>query len=276
VSHDVSASPVLVQDLGGVLHIELNRPHVRNAVDLDLARGLRAALDRLDADETLVVGVLSGAGGTFCAGMDLKAFSVTGEVPVLARGGFAGITAAPPRKPLVAAIEGWALAGGLEIALACDLAVAARDAFFGLPEVGVGLVAAAGGLVELPRRVPRTVALRMALTGDPIGAEAAYEAALVAELAEPGGALTAATELARRIARNSPRAVELSKQILRTSTNWPASGWQETQARIIGDLYESPDAREGALAFAERRTPRWQTTAHSPDRSTKEAERCVD
>src|ERR687888_2306815 len=180
---------------GEVLVVKIDRPEARNAVNLAVAEGIAAALERLDGDDALRVGILTGAGGTFCAGMDLKAF-VAGERPYVGDRGFAGIVQGPPRKPLIAAVEGWAVAGGFEIALACDLIVAARDARFGIPEVKRGLVAAGGAPLRPPQRLPYHLALEVALTGDPIGAERAHAIGLVNRLAEPGGAVDAALELA--------------------------------------------------------------------------------
>jgi len=193
------------------------------------------------------------AGGTFCAGMDLKAF-VAGERPFVGDRGFAGIVRRPPRKPLIAAVEGWAVAGGFEIALACDLIVAARDARFGIPEVKRGLVAAGGALIRLPRRIPYHLAVELALTGDPIDAERPHAVGLVARLAEPGGAVAAATELATTIAANGPLAVAATKRIL---TADEAGAW-ERQAEITEPVFASEDAREGARAFAEKRPPVWR------------------
>jgi enoyl-CoA hydratase len=232
---------------GEVLVIAIDRPEARNAVNLAVAEGIAAALDRLDGDDALRVGVLTGGSGTFCSGMDLKAF-VAGERPYVEGRGFAGIVQGPPRKPLIAAVEGWALAGGFEVALACDLIVAARDARFGIPEVKRGLVAAGGALLRLPRRA----ALELGLTGEPIGAERAYEMGLVTRLAEPGGALEAALALARTIAANGPLAVDATKRILVAEEDW------ERQAEIVAPVFSSEDAREGARAFAEKRPPVWR------------------
>src|SRR5438552_12103172 len=196
---------VLAERRENVLLITLNRPEVRNAVNAALAAGVAGALDQLDEDDSLSVGVLTGAGGFFCAGMDLGAF-VSGESPWFGARGFAGIAQRASRKPLIAAIEGFAVAGGLEIALACDLLVAAKGAKMGIPEVKRSLVAAGGALLRLPRVLPRTVAFELALTGDPITAERAYELGLVNRLAEPGQALTAALTLAEQIAPNGPLA----------------------------------------------------------------------
>jgi enoyl-CoA hydratase/carnithine racemase len=251
------AGPVLVEAAGGVLTITLNRPEARNAVNLALAEGVAAALDRLDAEDELRIGILTGAGGTFCSGMDLKAF-VAGERPWVGDRGFAGLTMRAARKPLIAAVEGFALAGGFEILLACDLIVAARGARLGIPEVKRGLVAAAGALIRLPKRIPYHLAMELALTGDPIDAERAAELGIVNRLAEPGAALDAALELAGQIAVNGPLAVDASKRILAAAPDWSeAEAWQ-LQGEISGPVFGSEDAREGAVAFAEKREPRWQ------------------
>jgi enoyl-CoA hydratase len=236
-----------------VLVVTIDRPEARNAVNLAVAEGIAAALEQLDGDAALRVGILTGAGGTFCAGMDLKAF-VAGERPYVADRGFAGIVQGPPRKPLIAAVEGWAVAGGFEIALACDLIVAARDARFGIPEVKRGLVAAGGALIRLPRRIPYHLAMELALTGDPIGAERAHAVGIVARLAEPGEAVAAARELAAAIAANGPLAIDATKRILVTDE---AGAW-ERQAAIADPVFVSEDAREGARAFAEKRPPEWR------------------
>jgi enoyl-CoA hydratase len=240
-----------------VLVITIERPEASNAVNAAVAAGVAAALDELDGDDGLRAGVLTGAGGTFCAGMDLKAF-VAGERPFHADRGFAGIVRRPPVKPIVAAVEGWALAGGFEVALACDLIVASREARFGIPEVKRGLVAAGGGLLRLPARIPYHLAMELALTGEPIGAERAAAAGLVSRLTEPGGALAGAVELARAVAANAPLAVAASKRILAEAPGWPAGELWERQAEIADPVFASEDAREGATAFAEKRPPVWR------------------
>jgi enoyl-CoA hydratase len=249
--------PVLTERRDGVLLITLNRPDARNAVNLALAEGLAAALDALDADDALTVGVLAGAGRGFSAGMDLKAF-VAGERPYVGDRGFAGITQRGARKPLIAAIEGFAMAGGFEIALACDLIVAARGARLGVPEVKRSLVAAAGALLRLPRRMPYGVAMELALTGDPILAERAYELGVVNRLAEPGGAVDAALELAAAIARNGPLALAATKRILEAQFDWSEEEFWTRQGEISDPVFGSEDAREGATAFAEKRDPVWK------------------
>ena len=248
---------VLVEARDNVLVITISRPEARNAVNGEVAQGVAAALDRLDAEAGLAVGILTGAGGTFSSGMDLKGF-LRGETPVVEGRGLAGLTQAPPSTPLIAAVEGWALAGGFEMVLACDLVVAARDARFGLPEVKRSLVAGGGGLLRLPRRLPYHVAMELALTGDPLGAEAAHAYGLVNRVTEPGGALAGALELAATIAANGPLALTASKEILRRSLDWTEDDAWKKQDEIMVPVFGSEDAREGALAFAEKRPPRWQ------------------
>jgi enoyl-CoA hydratase len=248
---------VLTERRGDVLVITLNRPDARNAVNGALATGIAAALDELDADDALRVGVLTGAGKGFSSGMDLKAF-VAGERPYVEDRGFAGITQRSSRKPLIAAIEGFAVAGGFEIALSCDLIVAARGARLGIPEVKRSLVAAAGALFRLPRRIPYHLAMELALTGDPIDAQRAHELGLVNRLAEPGGALDAALELAAAIVKNGPLALIASKEIVRNAPDWTEAEAWEKQGAIAGPVMVSQDAREGAIAFAEKRDPVWK------------------
>jgi enoyl-CoA hydratase/carnithine racemase len=240
-----------------ILVITINRPDQRNAVNAAVAQGIAAALDELDADDALSLGVLTGAGKGFCAGMDLKAF-VAGERPYAGDRGFAGITARSARKPLIAAIEGFAVAGGLEVALACDLIVAARGARLGIPEVKRSLVAAGGALLRLPRSLPRNVAMELALTGDPIDAERGSDLGLVNRLAEPGEALDTAMGLAEEIAANGPLALAATKRILSESVDWPDAEFFVRQREIVEPVMSSEDAREGATAFAEKRAPVWK------------------
>lgn len=252
-----SAEPVLTERLGNVLLITLNRPEVRNAVNAALAAGVAGALDELDDDPGLSVGVLTGTGGFFCAGMDLGAF-VKGEVPWFGDRGFAGIAQRASRKPLIAAIEGFAVAGGMEIALACDLIVAARGAKMGIPEVTRSLVAAGGALLRLPRRMPYHVVMELALTGDPLPAERFHELGLVNRITEPGDAIDGALELAGRLAKNGPLALIASKQILQQQFDWSTDEMWEKQGAITGPVFASEDAKEGASAFKEKREPAWQ------------------
>jgi enoyl-CoA hydratase len=247
---------VQTDEADGVIVITINRPEARNAVNPDVAAGVAAALDALDTRDDLTVGVITGAGGTFCAGMDLKAF-VAGQSPSIPGRGFAGLTEAPPAKPLIAAVEGYALAGGCEIALACDLVVAANDAKFGIPEVKRGLVAAAGGLLRLPRRIPYQIAMELALTGAFLEAPRAHAYGLVNRLTEHGAALAAARDLAAAIAANGPLAVRATKHIVSHADQWPVAEFWQRQLAIVAPVFTSADAREGAIAFAEKRPPRW-------------------
>jgi enoyl-CoA hydratase len=248
---------VIVERDGGVLALTLNRPQVRNAINEAAAQAVAAAMAELDGSPELSVAVLTGAGRTFCAGMDLKAF-LAGERPSVPGRGFAGLVENPPAKPVIAAVEGAAVAGGFEIALACDLIVAAEDARFGLPEVRRGLVAAGGGLPRLPRHVPYHLAVEWALTGDYLSAAAAQAAGLVSRVTPPGEALDQAIELARHIARNGPLAVTATKRILAESQDWPMTEAFDRQRQITEHVRASADAREGARAFVEKRAPRWQ------------------
>jgi enoyl-CoA hydratase len=248
---------VLTERRGDVLVITLNRPEVRNAVNAALAEGVGQALDELDNDDALSVGVLTGAGGFFCAGMDLGAF-VKGESPWYGDRGFAGIAQRASRKPLIAAIEGFAVAGGMEIALACDLIVAAKGAKMGIPEAKRSLVAAGGALLRLPRRMPYHVVMELALTGDPFPAERFHELGVVNALAEPGSAVDVALELAARLAKNGPLALVASKQILQEQFDWSTAEMWEKQAAISGPVFASEDAKEGASAFKEKRDPVWK------------------
>lgn len=250
-------STVLTEFADGIAVMTINRPNARNAVDLEVAKGLAAAVDEFESRPDLVIGILTGAGGTFCAGMDLKAFS-RGERPSLPGRGFAGLTERPPSKPLIAAVEGWALAGGCELALAADLVVAARDAKFGLPEVKRGLVAAAGGLLRLPKALPYQVTMEVALTGDPLTAELAHSHGLVNVLTEPGEALRGARELAARIAANGPLAVRATKQIVSTAVRYSDADLFAAQRETVDVVLASDDAREGSRAFAEKRAPIWK------------------
>jgi enoyl-CoA hydratase len=254
---DDETPAVLAERRDGVLLITLNRPEVRNAVNAAVAAGVAHALDELDEDDSLSVGVLTGAGGYFCAGMDLGAF-VKGEAPWFGDRGFAGIAQRASRKPLIAAIESFAVAGGMEIALACDLIVAARGARMGIPEAKRSLVAAGGALLRLPRRMPYHLVMELALTGDPFPAERFYELGLVNRLAEPGAALDVALEMAAALAKNGPLALIASKRILQEQFDWSSSEMWERQGEIAGPVMSSEDAREGASAFKEKRDPVWR------------------
>jgi enoyl-CoA hydratase len=253
-----SAAPaVLTERRGSVLLITLNRPEARNAVNAAVAEGIGGALDELDADDALTVGILTGTGGFFCAGMDLGAF-VKGESPWFGDRGFAGIAQRGARKPLIAAIEGFAVAGGFEVAIACDLLVAAKGAKLGIPEAKRSLVAAGGALLRLPRRMPYHLVMELALTGDPMPAERFHELGVVNRLAEPGAAVDVALELAAAIARNGPLAVAASKAVIEQQYDWSTEEMWARQGELSGPVFASEDAKEGASAFKEKREPVWR------------------
>jgi enoyl-CoA hydratase len=251
------ADEVLVELADGVAVITINRPEARNAVNEAVARAIATAIDDLDARSDVCAFVLTGAGGTFSAGMDLKGFA-RGENPTAGGRGFGGITERPPAKPAIAAVEGYALAGGFELALACDIIVASEDATFGLPEVTRGLVAGAGGLLRLPRRIPYHLAMEIALTGDRFPARRLHAAGLISRLVTPGQALANARPLAIQIGRNAPLALAATKRIVVESADWPQDDAFRRQAEIAGPVFFSADAMEGAVAFAEKRPPVWK------------------
>jgi enoyl-CoA hydratase len=257
-TEEASEPEVLVEQRDRILIITINRPKAKNAVNSAVAHGLADAVDRLDGDPGLSVGIVTGAGGTFCAGMDLKAFA-RGEVPIVEGRGM-GFTERGPVKPLIAAVEGYALAGGTELALATDLIVASQDASFGIPEVKRGLVAGGGGLLRLPQRIPPAIAMELALTGEAFTAERAHALGMVNVLAEPGGALDAAIDLAERITANGPLAVAATKQIIVESRGWSPDTQFSEQNKILMPVFSSNDAREGAIAFAEKRPAHWTGT----------------
>ena len=247
---------LVVEERGRVLVLTMNRPAARNAMSMTMAHQIGDALQMLDDRPDLSVAVITGAGGTFCAGMDLKGFA-RGERPVVDGKGFAGLVRKPPAKPLIAAVEGYALAGGFEIVLSCDLVVASSAAKFGLPEVKRGLTAAAGGLLRLQHRIPYHLAMELVLTGRMWPATDAADVHLVNRLTEPGNALQAALELADEVAANAPLALAASKQVLVQSQDWPLEEMFERQEAIVNPVRESADAKEGALAFVEKRSPEW-------------------
>jgi enoyl-CoA hydratase len=248
---------VLTDVDGGVAIITINRPQAKNAVNGAVAHGIAAALEECDARKDVSAYVLTGAGGTFCAGMDLKGF-LAGDNPIVEGRGFGGIVERPPAKPIIAAVEGYALAGGFEIALACDMIVASSEAKFGLPEARRGLVAGAGGLLRLQERIPYHIAMELALTGDHYPAARLSELGLINRLAEPGGALDAAKELAAKVAGNAPLALAATKRVIVESRDWSSEERFARQGEIIGPVFVSKDAMEGAAAFAEKRAPVWQ------------------
>jgi enoyl-CoA hydratase len=247
----------LTEASDGVAVITINRPAARNAVNGAVARGIAAALDEFDANSDVRVLILTGAGGTFSAGMDLKGF-LAGDSPSFGDRGFGGIVERPPAKPIIAAVEGYALAGGFELALACDLVVAGEEAKFGLPEVRRGLVAGAGGLLRLPKRVPYHLAMEIALTGEHFPAARLHQAGLVNHVVPAGQALSAAKELAARVALGGPLALTATKRVVVDSADWPAAEAFRRQGEIITPVFTSADAREGAMAFAEKRPPVWR------------------
>ncbi len=249
---------VIVKQRDRVLIVTINRPHAKNAVNSAVSHGLADAMDWLDADPALSVAVLTGAGGIFSAGMDLKAFARGEEIAIPGRG--MGFTQKPPTKPVIAAVEGPALAGGTEIILATDLVAASNDASFGLPEVKRGLVAGGGALLRLPHRIPYQVAVELALTGRSISAQEALQYGLVNRLTEPGGALAAALELAEEITANGPLAIAATKKILADAGTWSREEAWVRQEEICIPVFASNDAGEGARAFAEKRPPAWTGT----------------
>jgi enoyl-CoA hydratase len=251
------SEPVLTEVSDGIAVITINRPEARNAVNGAVARGMAAAIDELEANGDVRVLILTGAGGYFSAGMDLKGF-LSGDAPVAAGRGFGGIAQQPPSKPLIAAVEGYALAGGFELVLSCDLVVASEEAKFGLPEVKRGLVAGAGGLLRLPARIPYHLAMEIALTGDHFTAAHLQAAGLVNEIVPAGEAVAGAKRLAARIAQNAPLALAATKRVIVESADWDSAEAFERQGVIITPIFGSKDAMEGAAAFAEKRAPNWR------------------
>lgn len=243
---------------GNVGVLAINRPAVRNAIDLPTAEEIAAALDDFEARSEIRAIVVTGRGGIFSAGMDLKALTATNQRPITASRGAFGVVEKPPAKPMIAAVEGAALGGGLEIALAADIIVVAENARLGLPEVARGLVATAGGVLRLPSRVPRAVALEMIMTGAPISADRAYQIGLVNRVVPEGDALTSAVELAQAIAANAPMAVRAAKAVALNAVRWGDSDGFMLQRRYTDPVRESADASEGARAFVEKRPPVWQ------------------
>jgi enoyl-CoA hydratase len=248
---------VLVRRENGILIVTINRPQQRNAVNGAVADGIARALDLLDNDSGLRAGVLHGSGTAFCAGMDLKAFAAGEPVRDPVRG-FAGIVERPPAKPLIAAVEGWALGGGFEIVLACDLVTAGKSARFGLPEVRRGLAARGGGVFRLPRRLPHALAMELIVTGAPLDADRAARFGLVNRLVDDGQALAAALALAAQIAANAPMSVRASKAVATESADWPLAEGFQRQRAYLEPVFASRDAAEGVAAFRERRDPVWR------------------
>ncbi len=247
-----------VEVLDGIQIITINRPQAKNAITIDTAIEMAAAFEEMDARDDVRIGILTGAGGTFSSGMDLKDFARTGKRSVVEGKGFAGFVEAPPKKPLIAAVEGYALAGGCEMVLACDLVVAASNASFGLPELKRGLVPGSGGMMRLPRRIPYHIAMEVVLTGDMFAAERAHQFGLINVLTEPGSALAGAMKLAQRISENGPLAIQTAKRLINEGLDWPSDQMFDLQRPRMAHIFASLDAREGATAFAEKRKPVWQ------------------
>jgi enoyl-CoA hydratase len=249
----MSTTEVRTERIGTTLLITIDRPQARNAVNAAVATRLAAALDELEADPTLRAGVLTGTEGTFSAGMDLKA-ALRGESPEVPGRGFGGLTEAALSTPLIAAVEGWAMGGGFELALGCDLIVAAEDAKFGLPEVKRGLIAAGGGVIRLPQRIPYHLAMELLLTGEPVSGRRAGELGLVNRVTATGEAAAVALQLAEQLAQNAPLALAAVRKIVRGTHEAEAFALQR---REMAGLMASADVREGMTAFAERRAPQW-------------------
>jgi enoyl-CoA hydratase len=247
-----AGNAVIVEQHDQVLLITLNRPDAMNAINADISNGLDRAVKLLEADKSIAVGVITGAGRGFCAGMDLKAFSRGENI-----GPFLAFVRNGTEKPLIAAVEGFALAGGLELALSCDLIVAAKGAKLGIPETKVGLFAAGAGLFRLPSRVGYAKAMEMALTGSPISAEEAFQVGFVSRLAEKGGAVESALELAHQISLNAPLALSASKNLIKSSIGLTEQEFFELQMTYRDRVFLSADAKEGPKAFAEKRPPKW-------------------
>ncbi|MEU2927724.1 crotonase/enoyl-CoA hydratase family protein [Streptomyces sp. NPDC007251] len=252
-----STTEVRTETIGSALLITIDRTQARNAVNAAVAAGLSAAVDQLEADPGLRAGVLTGAGGTFSAGMDLKA-ALAGESPEIPGRGFGGLTQARTTKPLIAAVEGWAMGGGFELALACDLIVAAGDARFGLPEVRRGLIAAGGGVIRLPKRIPYHLAMELLLTGEPVTGERVGRLGIANRVVPAGETVAVALQLAERMAHNAPLALAAVKELVRAADGAPEEEAFAVQAEQMARLAASADVREGMAAFTERRSPVWQ------------------
>ncbi len=254
---DKLANELLVEVQDGIMVMTMNRPQARNAMNKNMSQLIANAIDQFEADNDIRVAILTGGPETFCSGMDLKGF-LAGETPVVPGRGFAGLTQHSPKKPLIAAAEGYALAGGFELLLACDLVVATQTTKFGIPEVKRSLVAGAGGVFRLPQQIPPRIAMELALTGDHYDAKRMYEVGLINAVVASGKALEGAKELAGRIAVNGPLATAATKQIMQEYKTWPHDEIWKRQQAIMDPVFSSQDAREGATAFAEKRAPVWK------------------
>ncbi|MFI5612788.1 crotonase/enoyl-CoA hydratase family protein [Amycolatopsis sp. NPDC051903] len=250
------STEVRTERIGTTWLITIDRPQARNAVNAAVAAGLADALDTLEHDPALRAGVLTGAEGTFSAGMDLKA-ALTGESPEIRGRGFGGLTETRPAKPLLAAVEGSAMGGGFELALGCDLVVAAENAKFGLPEVKRGPIAAGGGVIRLPKRIPHHLAMELLLTGEPITGTRAGELGLANRVVAAGEATAVALRLAEAVTQNAPLALAAVKKIVRAADGAPEPDAFAAQREELKTLMSSADVREGLTAFAERRAPEW-------------------
>jgi enoyl-CoA hydratase/carnithine racemase len=248
---------LLAERRGRVLLLTLNRPAQRNAFNASLSRQLAAAVDEFDADDSASVAVITGAKGTFCSGADFGAYAAGEDTYVEGRGHF-GILERPPRKPLIAAVEGYAVAGGFELALACDLVVAADDASFGLTEPRYGLLAAGGGLIRLARRIPYHLAMEIALTGATFGADRAASFGIVNRVVPAGTTVTEAIRVAEAVATNAPLAVRASKELVRLASGTAERELWALQDALRASVRASADAQEGIDAFLEKRPPFWE------------------
>ncbi|AVL70509.1 enoyl-CoA hydratase [Oligella sp. HMSC05A10] len=254
----MSEALVLTEKIGRVLVITINRPQSRNALTYDTSFALADAIDELENSDELSLGILRGQGEHFCAGMDLKEFAKTQRRAVVPGRGLGGLCEALPKKPLIAAVEGYALAGGFELCLACDLIVASNTAKFGLPEAKRGLVPGSGGMLRFSHRVPYAIAMEFLLTGEMLSSQRAYDLGLVNHLVEPGQALEAALALADKIAANGPLALQVIKQVVNEARTWSDQDMFALQQPRMQHIFTSEDAKEGATAFAEKREPVWK------------------
>lgn len=248
---------IVFEVIDQTLLITMSRPNVKNAITLEMAEEIARGMEWLDNDPELRVGVITGDGGNFSSGMDLREFQRTGQKPSMFGKGFAGFVEAPPRKPLIAAVEGYALGGGFEMVLACDMVVGSRDAVFGLPEALAGLTAFAG-LVRLPNRIPRVLAMEALLTGNRITAASADDSGLLNRLVDPGTAVDSAIGLAGEVIKGAPQAVDFSKLMVNAGPLHENPSTWESIREEVAEIAGSQDAKEGARAFSEKRAPIWQ------------------
>lgn len=254
----MSEALVLTEKKGRVLIITINRPQARNALTYETSFALADAIDQLENDDDISLGILRGQGEHFCAGMDLKEFAKTQRRAVVPGRGLGGLCEALPKKPLIAAVEGYALAGGFELCLACDLIIASNTSKFGLPEAKRGLVPGSGGMLRMPHRVPYPIAMEILLTGDMLTSQRAHELGLINQLVEPGQALDAALAMADKIAANGPLALQVIKQVVNEARTWSNQDMFALQQPRMQHIFSSEDAKEGATAFAEKRDPVWK------------------